>query len=91
MANQALLDLLHDFAQQRNASSAQIALAWVLAQKPWIVPIPGTTKQHRLTENIGAAAIKLSTEELAEIEAASAQIRVMGTRYPEHMENSTGL
>ena len=91
MANQALLDLLHDFAQQRNASSAQIALAWVLAQKPWIVPIPGTTKQHRLTENIGAAAIKLSAEELAEIEAASAQIIVMGTRYPEHMENSTGL
>ena len=91
MANQALLDLLHDFARQRNASSAQIALAWVLAQKPWIVPIPGTTKQHRLTENIGAAVIKLSIEELAEIEAASAQIRVIGTRYPEYMENSTGL
>ena len=91
VANKALLDLLDQFAERRNATSAQIALAWVLAQKPWIVPIPGTTKLHRLTENNGAAAIQLTADELREIENASAQIDVVGTRYTEQMEKSTGL
>lgn len=91
IANKALLDLLHAFAEKRNATTAQIALAWVLAQKPWIVPIPGTTKLHRLTENNGAAVIELTKDELQEIEAASAQIEIMGTRYTEAMEKSTGL
>ena len=91
IANKAMLDLLQNFAEKRGATTAQIALAWVLAQKPWIVPIPGTTKLHRLTENIGAAAIELSAAELAEMEAASAQIEVVGTRYTEAMERSTGL
>lgn len=90
-ANQALLDLLTKFAESKNATPAQIALAWVLAQKPWIVPIPGTTKLHRLTENIGAASTKLTSEELQDIEAASAQIKIEGTRYTEQMEKSTGL
>ncbi len=91
VANKALLDLLHQFATSRNATPAQIALAWVLAQKPWIVPIPGTTKLHRLTENNAAAAIQLTAEELQEIETASAHIKVMGTRYTEQMEKWTGL
>ena len=91
IANKALLDLINRFALEKNATNAQIALAWVLAQKPWIVPIPGTTKLHRLTENNGAAAIILTKEELQEIEAASAQIKIMGTRYTEAMEKSTGL
>jgi len=90
-ANQELIDLLNQFAEKRKATSAQIALAWVLAQKPWIVPIPGTTKMHRLKENIGAASIQLTVGELQEIESASAQIKVMGTRYTEAMEKSTGL
>ena len=90
-ANKALLDLLNQFAQQRNATPAQIALAWVLAQKPWIVPIPGTTKIHRLTENNGATEIQLTAAELQEIENASAHIKVKGTRYTEAMEKSTGL
>jgi aryl-alcohol dehydrogenase-like predicted oxidoreductase len=90
-ANQALIGLLNKFAERRNASSAQIALAWVLAQKPWIVPIPGTTKPHRLKENIGAVSIELTAEELLEMETASAQIKIMGTRYTEQMERSTGL
>lgn len=90
-ANQALIDLLNQFATSRNATPAQIALAWVLAQKPWLVPIPGTTKLHRLTENNGAAAIQLTAAELQEIEVASAHIKVMGTRYNEQMERSTGL
>ncbi len=90
-ANQALIDLLARFAERRNATPAQIALAWVLAQKPWIVPIPGTTKLHRLTENIGAVNIVLTAEELSEIEEASAQVKVVGTRYTEQMEKSTGL
>jgi aryl-alcohol dehydrogenase-like predicted oxidoreductase len=90
-ANQELIDLLNKFAERRNATSAQIALAWVLAQKPWIVPIPGTTKLHRLKENIGAVSVKLTADELQEIEAASAQIKVTGTRYTEAMEKSTGL
>lgn len=91
IANKALLDILNQFAEKRNATPAQIALAWVLAQKPWIVPIPGTTKLHRLTENIAAASIVLTVEELKEIEKASSQIQIMGTRYNEAMEKSTGL
>jgi aryl-alcohol dehydrogenase-like predicted oxidoreductase len=91
IANKALLDLLNQFAAKRNATPAQIALAWVLAQKPWIVPIPGTTKLHRLTENNAAASIQLTVEELREIENASAQIEITGTRYTEAMEKSTGL
>ena len=90
-ANKVLLDLLNQFAAKRNATSAQIALAWVLAQKPWIVPIPGTTKLHRLTENNGAAFIELTKKELQEIENASVQIQITGTRYTEAMEKSTGL
>jgi len=90
-ANQNLLNLLHKFAAKKNASPAQIALAWVLAQKPWIVPIPGTTKLHRMMENVGAASIELSAAELQEIENASSEIKVMGTRYTEQMEKSTGL
>jgi aryl-alcohol dehydrogenase-like predicted oxidoreductase len=89
-ANQALVDLLGNIAAQKNATPAQIALAWLLAQKPWIVPIPGTTKLHRLEENIGAAAIELSAEDLSEIESAAAQIPVQGARYPEHIEKMTG-
>jgi aryl-alcohol dehydrogenase-like predicted oxidoreductase len=89
--NKVLLDLLNQFAAKRNATVAQIALAWVLAQKPWIIPIPGTTKLHRLTENNGAAAIALTKEELQEIENASAQIQITGARYTEAMEKSTGL
>ncbi|MBA4852664.1 aldo/keto reductase [Emticicia sp. BO119] len=91
MANKALLDLLQQFAEKRNATPAQIALAWVLAQKPWIVPIPGTTKIHRLTENNKAAFIQLTADELQEIESASAHIKVIGTRYTEAMEKSTGI
>lgn len=90
-ANQALVDMIGKLAERKNATLAQIALAWVLAQKPWIVPIPGTTKIHRLKENIGAATIELSAEELQEIEDASVQIKVMGNRYTEQMERSTGL
>jgi aryl-alcohol dehydrogenase-like predicted oxidoreductase len=89
-ANQALVDLLGRIAEQKKASPAQIALAWLLAQKPWIVPIPGTTKLHRLEENIGAAAIKLSAEDLREIESAAVKIKVQGARYPEHIEKLTG-
>ena len=91
IANKTLLDLLSQFAAKRNATPAQIALAWVLAQKPWIVPIPGTTKLHRLTENNGAASIQLTKAELQEIEDASSNIKIMGTRYTEAMEKSTGL
>jgi aryl-alcohol dehydrogenase-like predicted oxidoreductase len=90
-ANKALLDLLNQFAAKRKATPAQIALAWVLAQKPWIIPIPGTTKLHRLTENNGAASIQLTKEELKEIENTSARIEITGTRYTEAMEKSTGL
>lgn len=91
IANHTLLDLLRQFAARKNATPAQIALAWVLAQKPWIVPIPGTTKLLRLTENNGAADIQLTAEELQEMEAASAQIKVMGARYTEAMEQAAGL
>lgn len=91
VANKVLLDLLQQFAEKRNATPAQIALAWVLAQKPWIVPIPGTTKLHRLEENIGAVSIQLTADELREIEEASVHIKITGTRYTEAMEKSTGL
>lgn len=91
VANKALLEVLNLFAEQKNVSLAQIALAWVLAQKPWIVPIPGTTKLHRLTENIGAVSVHLTEAELAEIEEASNQIKIVGERYPEQMEKATGL
>ncbi|MBS1609529.1 MAG: aldo/keto reductase [Bacteroidetes bacterium] len=89
--NQALLDLVNQFAAKKKTTPAQIALAWVLAQKPWIVPIPGTTKLHRLTENIGAAVIQFTKEELQEMEAASSEIKILGTRYPEALEKTTGL
>jgi aryl-alcohol dehydrogenase-like predicted oxidoreductase len=91
VANQALLDLLNQFAERKNATTAQIALAWVLAQEPWIVPIPGTTKLHRLQENIGALNIQFSPEELRQLTDASSQIKVEGERYPEHLERTTGL
>jgi aryl-alcohol dehydrogenase-like predicted oxidoreductase len=90
-ANQALVDLLGEIGARVNATPAQIALAWLLAQKPWIVPIPGTTKLHRLEENIGAAAIELSADDLEQIESAAAEIKVEGARYPEHLEKMTGL
>jgi len=89
-ANQALVDALSTFAQQKKATPAQIALAWLLAQKPWIVPIPGTTKPARLEENIGAAAVELTPQELREIESAAANIELQGARYPEHIEQMTG-
>ena len=89
--NQALIDLLNKMAQQKNATAAQIALAWLLAQKPWIVPIPGTTKLNRLKENIDAASIELTADDLREIEEAAAKIRVQGDRYTEQMEKMTGL
>ena len=90
-ANQALVDLLARVANQKNATPAQIALAWLLAQKPWIVPIPGTTKLHRLEENLGAAEIELTDDDLREIEDAAANITVHGARYPEQMERRTNL
>lgn len=91
MANKTLLDLLQAFATAKNATPAQLALAWVLAQKPWIVPIPGTTKLHRLEENLAAAQLHLSETELQEITNASSQISIVGERYTEAMEKSTGL
>ena len=90
-ANQALVDLLGRVAAEKNATTAQIALAWLLALKPWIVPIPGTTKLHRLEENIGAAAVALTAADLLEIDSAAAGIKVEGARYPEHIEKMTGL
>jgi aryl-alcohol dehydrogenase-like predicted oxidoreductase len=90
-ANQALVDLLGKVAEKKKSSPAQIALAWLLAQKPWIVPIPGTTKLHRLEENIGAAAVELTPDDLREIESASSKIKVEGARYPEAIEKMTGL
>ncbi|MGB8644884.1 MAG: aldo/keto reductase [Anaerolineae bacterium] len=89
-ANQALVDLLSQIAEQKRATPAQIALAWLLAQKPWIVPIPGTTKLHRLEENIGAVNIELTPDDLREIENAAAQIRVQGARLPEAVLKMTG-
>jgi len=89
-ANQALVDLLGEIAKRKKATPAQIALAWLLAQKPWIVPIPGTTKLHRLEENIGAAAIELTADDLREIDSAASKITVHGARYPEKLEQMTG-
>jgi len=90
-ANQALVDLLGTIAERKKATPAQIALAWLLAQKPWIVPIPGTRKLSRLEENIGAVAVNLSSDDLREIESAASKITVQGARYPEHLERMTGL
>src|SRR3989454_9597631 len=89
-ANQAMVDLLGGFAQQKKATPAQIALAWLLAQKPWIVPIPGTTKLRRLEENIGAANVELSLDELRELETAASKIAVQGARYPEELQKMVG-
>jgi len=89
-ANQSLIDLLEKVAKQKNATTAQIALAWLLAQQPWIVPIPGTTKLHRLEENIGAASIELTNDDLAQIQEAASNIKVEGNRYPENLEKLTG-
>jgi aryl-alcohol dehydrogenase-like predicted oxidoreductase len=89
-ANKALVHLLGEIAKRKKATPAQIALAWLLAQKPWIVPIPGTTKLKRLEENIGAASIELTSDDLREIESAATQIKVEGARYPEHLEQLTG-
>lgn len=89
-ANQAVVELLGKFAQQKKATPAQIALAWLLAQKPWIVPIPGTTKLHRLEENLGATAIELTAEDLREIDAAASKVTVQGARYPEALQKMVG-
>ena len=89
-ANQAVVDLLGEIAASKKATPAQIALAWILAQKPWIVPIPGTTKLHRLEENIGAADVDLTPNDLREIDNAASKIEVQGDRYPEHLEKMTG-
>jgi aryl-alcohol dehydrogenase-like predicted oxidoreductase len=89
-ANQALVDLLGKIAQRKKATPAQIALAWLLAQKPWIVPIPGTTKLHRLDENIEAVAVELTSDDLRDIESAASKITIQGARYPEKLEQMTG-
>ena len=90
-ANRALVDLLGRIAERKKATPAQIALAWLLAQKPWIVPIPGTTKLQRLEENIGAVAIELTPDDLRDIDTAASKITVQGARYPERLEKMTGL
>jgi len=90
-ANQALVDLLGHFGQKKKATSAQIALAWILAQEPWMVPIPGTTKLHRLEENIGAADVELTASDLRELGNAASNIAIQGERYPEELERRTGL
>jgi aryl-alcohol dehydrogenase-like predicted oxidoreductase len=89
-ANQAVVDLLGRIAKQKGATPAQIALAWLLAQKPWIVPIPGTTKLHRLEENLGATNVELTPKDLRDIESASSNIRVEGARYPEWLQPLSG-
>src|SRR2546428_2242477 len=89
-ANQALVDLLRSIGERKNATPAQLALAWLLAQKPWIVPIPGTTKLHRLEENIGAVSVELTPGDLREIDSAAPKIEVQGARYPEKLEQMTG-
>jgi aryl-alcohol dehydrogenase-like predicted oxidoreductase len=89
-ANEAFVDLLRKIAEGKKATPAQIALAWLLAQKPWIVPIPGTTKLHRLDENIGATALDLSSDDLQQIESAASKITLQGARYPEHLARMTG-
>src|SRR5215831_856135 len=88
--NQGLVDLLSKVAQQKKATPGQIAIAWILAQKPWIVPIPGTTKVHRLEENVGGADIRLMPDDLREVESAASEITVQGARYPQHMEQMSG-
>ena len=90
-ANLAMVDLLRKIGERKKATPAQIALAWLLAQKPWIVPIPGTTKLGRLEENVGAAAVELTADDLREIESAASEIAVQGDRYPEHLSRMTGL
>ena len=90
-ANQVLVKLLGSIAERKKATPAQIALAWLLAQKPWIVPIPGTTKLHRLEENIGAVSVELTPDDLRQIDAASSKITIQGARYPEKLEKMTGL
>ena len=89
-ANQALVDLLSKVAERKKATSAQIALAWLLARKPWIVPIPGTTKLHRLEENLGAASVELTPDDLRDIDSASSKMKMEGARYPERLEQMTG-
>jgi aryl-alcohol dehydrogenase-like predicted oxidoreductase len=89
-ANQAVVDLLGRIVEEKDATPAQIALAWLLARKPWIVPIPGTTKLHRLEKNIGAADVELTPADLREIEDALAEITVHGARYPEHLQRRVG-
>jgi aryl-alcohol dehydrogenase-like predicted oxidoreductase len=90
-ANMALVDLLREVAERKKSTPAQIALAWLLAQKPWIVPIPGTRKLERLEENIGAASVELTSEDLREIDSAASKITIQGARYPEELEKRTGL
>ena len=85
-----MVDLIGKFAKQKKATPAQIALAWLLAQKPWIVPIPGTTKLHRLEENIGAAAVELTPDDLRQLETAASEIAVQGARYPEELQKLVG-
>jgi aryl-alcohol dehydrogenase-like predicted oxidoreductase len=89
-ANQALVEVLAKFAEQKKVTPAQVALAWLLAQKPWIVPIPGTTKLHRLRENAGAASVQLSPEDLRELESVASKITVQGARYPENLQKLVG-
>jgi aryl-alcohol dehydrogenase-like predicted oxidoreductase len=89
-ANQALVDVIGQFAAQKKVTPAQVALAWLLAQKPWIAPIPGTTKLHRLQENIGAASVQLAPTDLHELESAASKIAVQGARYPEHLQKLVG-
>jgi aryl-alcohol dehydrogenase-like predicted oxidoreductase len=89
-ANQAVVDLLGEIAQRKKATPAQIALAWLLAQKPWIVPIPGTTKLARLEENMGAAGVELTPEDLRQIDSAASKITVQGARYPEALQKMVG-
>jgi aryl-alcohol dehydrogenase-like predicted oxidoreductase len=89
-ANQALVDLIGKFAEQKKVTSAQIALAWLLAQRSWIVPIPGTTKLHRLEENIGAVAVELTSENLRELDTAASKIALQGARYPEELQKLVG-
>jgi aryl-alcohol dehydrogenase-like predicted oxidoreductase len=89
-ANQQLVDLLQEIADEKEATTAQIALAWLLAQKPWITPIPGTTKLHRLEENLGGALVVLSSEDLVKIETVASKVEIQGARYPEQLAKMTG-
>lgn len=89
-ANQALVDLLRSIAAEKEATPAQIALSWLLAQKPWVAPIPGTTKLHRLTENLGGASVELTSDDLNNIEAAAEKIKIVGERYPQHLQKNVG-